>query len=382
MNQPQTTASSVRPAQELNERTAKAAQSGDVLRDASIRGLHLRCFPERKSFYLYYRTKAGQERKPKLGDYGSITLTQARRVAQDMLAKVAVGADPQAERTAARAEHTLAELWAEYWKRHGSKKKTAAADLGIWNRYLKDKLGARKLSAIGYTDIADLHESMADTPIMANRVLAMVSKMFSFSHKPLEWTAERNPAKGVARYKETKRKRYMRAEEAAAIAKQLATESAENPASVAFLYLLILTGARKGEIAKAKWSHLEGSKLVLQEHKTDATGHDRVIHLPPQAMAVIDKLPRTSGTITGIQSPQALWEKVRKAAGCSDLRIHDLRHSFASAAIAAGYTLAQIGELLGHNSTQTTARYAHLVEEAAARAAEDTAARIGAAMGL
>ena len=382
MNQPQTTASSVRPAQELNERTAKAAQSGDVLRDASIRGLHLRCFPERKSFYLYYRTKAGQERKPKLGDYGSITLTQARRVAQDMLAKVAVGADPQAERTAARAEHTLAELWAEYWKRHGSKKKTAAADLGIWNRYLKDKLGARKLSAIGYTDIADLHESMADTPIMANRVLAMVSKMFSFSHKPLEWTAERNPAKGVARYKETKRKRYMRAEEAAAIAKQLATESAENPASVAFLYLLILTGARKGEIAKAKWSHLEGSKLVLQEHKTDATGHDRVIHLPPQAMAVIDKLPRTSGTITGIQSPQALWEKVRKAAGCPDLRIHDLRHSFASAAIAAGYTLAQIGELLGHNSTQTTARYAHLVEEAAARAAEDTAARIGAAMGL
>src|SRR5689334_15723058 len=154
---------------ELNERTAKAAQPGDVLRDANVRGLHLRCFPERKSFYLYYRTKAGQERKPKLGDYGSITLTQARRVAQDILAKVAAGGDPQAERTAARAEHTLAELWAEYWKRHGSKKKTSAADLGIWNRYLKDKLGARKLSAIGYTDIADLHESMADTPIMANR---------------------------------------------------------------------------------------------------------------------------------------------------------------------------------------------------------------------
>ena len=382
MGQPQTDAASVRPVQELNERTAKAAQPGDVLRDASVRGLHLRCFPERKSFYLYYRTKAGQERKPKLGDYGAITLTQARRVAQDMLAKVAAGGDPQAERAAARAEHTLAELWAEYWKRHGSKKKTAAADLGIWNRYLKNKLGPRKLSVIGYTDIADLHELMADTPIMANRVLAMVSKMFSFSNKPLEWTTERNPAKGVARYKETKRKRYMRAEEAAAIAKQLAAESTENPASVAFLYLLILTGARKGEIAKAKWSQLEGNKLVLQEHKTDATGHDRVIHLPPQAMAVVDKLPRTSGTITGIQSPQALWEKVRKAAGCPDLRIHDLRHSFASAAIAAGYTLAQIGELLGHNSTQTTARYAHLVEEAAARAAEDTATRIGAAMGL
>lgn len=382
MAQQSTTATSARPAKELNERSAKAAQPGDVLRDASVRGLHLRCFSERKSFYLYYRTKAGQERKPKLGDYGSITLTQARKIAQELLAKVAMGGDPQAEREAARAERTLAELWAEYWKRHGSRKKSADADQGIWDRYLRDKLGSRKLSAIAYTDIADLHESMADKPIMANRVLALASKMFSFAHKPLEWTDGRNPAKGVQRFKEVKRKRYMRAEEAARIAAALVAESTENPASVAFIYLLILTGARKGEIASAKWAQLDGAKLVLQEHKTDATGHDRVIHLPPQAMAVIERLPRTSGTITGIQSPQALWEKVRAAAGCSDLRLHDLRHSFASAAIAAGMTLAQIGELLGHTSTQTTARYAHLVEEAAAKAAAETANRIGNAMGL
>lgn len=380
MTQQSTIATSARPAQELNERSAKAAQPGDVLRDASVRGLHLRCFCERKSFYLYYRTKAGQERKPKLGDYGSITLTQARKIAQELLAKVAMGGDPQAEREAARAERTLVELWAEYWKRHGSKKKSSGADQGIWDRYLRDKLGSRKLSAIAYTDIADLHESMADKPIMANRALALASKMFSFAHKPLEWTDGRNPAKGVQRYRETKRKRYMRAEEAARIAAALAAESTENPASVAFIYLLILTGARKGEIASAKWSQLDGAKLVLQEHKTDATGHDRVIHLPPQAMAVIERLPRTSGTITGIQSPQALWEKVRAAAGCPDLRLHDLRHSFASAAIAAGMTLAQIGELLGHTSTQTTARYAHLVEEAAAKAAAETANRIAAAL--
>ena len=166
MTQHQTDATSARPAQELNERSAKAAQPGDVLRDASVRGLHLRCFSERKSFYLYYRTKAGQERKPKLGDYGSITLIQARKIAQELLARVAVGGDPQAEREAARAERTLAELWAEYWKRHGSKKKSADADLGIWNRYLCDKLGSRKLSAIAYTcllytsDAADEHRDV------------------------------------------------------------------------------------------------------------------------------------------------------------------------------------------------------------------------------
>lgn len=373
-------ATSVRPA-DLTEINIKTVQPGDILRDDSLPGLHLRAFDNRKSFYLYFRTKTGQERRPKLGDHGVITLTQARKIAKQMLGEVAAGGDPIAKREGARGEPTLADLWAEYWKRHGSKKKSGEADQGIWNRYLS-KMAGRKLSAIGYTDIADLHEKLADTPIMANRVLALASKMFSFAHRPLQWHAGVNPCKGVARYKEIKRKRYAKAHELTKLAQALAAEAEANPASVAFLYLLILTGARKGEIAKAKWSDLHGNKLVLKEHKTDATGHDRVIHLPPQAMAVIDRLPRTSGTITGIQSPQAIWEKIRAAAGCEDLRIHDLRHSFASAAIGAGMTLAQIGELLGHTSTQTTARYAHLVEEAAAKAASDTAAHIGAAMGL
>lgn len=365
---------------ELTEPNIKKAQPGDVLRDSNIKGLHLRVFEGSKGFYLYFRTKAGKERKPKLGEHGSITLAQARKVAQEMLAEVAAGRDPVADRTQARAEPTVQDLWDEFWKRHASHKKTAEANARQWRKHLAPKLAKLKLSEVEYSTMADLHDAIsADAPIEANRVMALASKMFSFAHRPLEWT-DRNPAKGVKRNKEVKRERYMEGEEAARISELLHTNAQTNPASVAFLYLLILTGARCGEIANARWSQMEGTKLVLSEHKTDRTGDKRVIHLPQAALDVIDRLPRTSGTITGIKSPKKFWERIRAEAGCPDLRMHDLRHSFASAAIAAGLTLAQIGELLGHKSTQTTKRYAHLMDEVASAAVTATADIIAARM--
>jgi len=365
---------------ELNERNIKAAKPGETLWDANVKGLHLRSFEGGKAFYLYYRTKTAAQRKPKLGEYGAITLAQARKVAQEMLSEVAAGRDPAASRAEAKAEPTVQDLWNEYWKRHGSKKKTGESDERRWRLHIAPHFSRKRLSEISYGMVADMHEAISQTaPIEANRVLAQLSKMFNFANRPLEWM-ERNPANGVKRNKENKRERYMKGEEAAKIAELLHSHAESHPASVAFLYLLILTGARKGEIAKASWSQLDGTKLVLFAHKTDHTGDKRVIHLPQPAMEVLDRLPKTSATITGVQSPKKLWDKIRVEAGCPDLRMHDLRHSFASAAIAAGLSLAQIGELLGHKSTQTTKRYAHLMDEVASAAATATADRILAAM--
>lgn len=364
---------------ELNEANIKTATLGMVLKDATIAGLQLRVKATKKVFCLYYRTKAGVERRPTIGAYGSITLAQARKIARDMLGEVAAGKDPQQKVEQSREAPTVAELWAEYWKRHGTAKKTGVEDERQWKKFIKPKLGTRKLADLSYSDIADFHEAMADTPIQANRNLALLSKMFSFAMHPLEW-AVKNPTKGVARFKENKRKRYMTAAEAAKIATFLHSEEASNPASVAFIRLLILTGARAGEIAKAGWDQVDGNKIVLSEHKTDRTGNDRVIHLPPAALAVLENLPKTTGTITGIRSPRGLWESIRTQAGCPDLHLHDLRHSFASAGVTAGLTLAQIGELLGHSSTETTKRYAHLVDEAALSAASLAAAEISARM--
>jgi integrase len=360
---------------ELTERAIKDTQPGDVLRDRIVPGLHLRAFPQSKAFYLYFRTKAGVQRKPKLGEHGAITLVQARAVAREMLVEVAAGRDPSQKRQDDRAELSVEDLWNEYWKRHGSKKKSSVDDKGLWNRYLKSRFSRQKLSAVGYKQVADMMDALKATPIAANRALALLSKMFNFAHRPLQLVVQ-NPCKGVARYPENKRRRYMKGDEPAKIATLLDAVADKEPAGVAFIYLLILTGARCGEIAAARWTWLHGNALHLPDSKTG----EKQVYLPPQAMDVIGRLKRTNGTIVGIKSPKKLWDRVRREAGCPDLRLHDLRHSFASAAISAGFSLAQIGELLGHKNTQTTQRYAHLVEEAALAASTATADVLFAAM--
>lgn len=363
-----------RPACDLTERSIKAATPGQLLRCSVVKGLQLRATATGKSFYLYYRFQ-GQERRPKLGQHGQLTLTQARDAARELLKQVAMGKDPSAEKQAGRSAPTLDDLWEEFWKRYASKKKSADGMKWYYERRIKPKLGAKKLSAIQFKDVDDLLQGMADTPINANRVRALLSKMYNYGIRPLQWTAD-NPVKGTVRYGETKRRRYMTSEEAKAIAAKLDEAATDNPASVAFIYLLILTGARKGEIANARWEYLDGSVLRLPDSKTGF----RQIFLPQIALQVLERLPRTSSTITGIASPQKLWDRIRKEVGAPDLRLHDLRHSFASAALAEGFSLSQIGELLGHASTQTTKRYAHLVEDAALKAASETANRIATMM--
>ncbi|WP_005031250.1 site-specific integrase [Holophaga foetida] len=380
---------------DLNEDNIRSAIPGDTLWDAKIRGLHLRVFEGRMSFYVYYRTRSGAQRKPKIGDYGTITLSQARKTAQVMLAEVVNGGDPSKARQDARDESTLLDLWKEFRTRGGSDKKSASEDLRIWSYWFSgEKHPSRtpphrakmnwKLSEFNFQAIDDIHKSIK-SPVAANRFLALLSVMFNLAAGPLKWI-DSNPCNGVKKNRERKRRRYATPEEVARIAAALTRHDGlktSNLPAVAFIKLLILTGARLGEIASARWDQVKGTKLVLppEQHKTGRkTQHDRVIQLNSAAMEVLDSLPRTSGTLTGIQSPAKMWQVVRVEAKCPDLRIHDLRHSFASVAVGAGYNLAQIGELLGHTSTQTTQRYAHLIDEAAHEAADKIGERIGVMM--
>jgi integrase len=375
-----TAATSVRPAPaELNEKNTKAAQPGDILRDPKIRGLHLRCFAGRKSFYLYFRTKAGVERKPKLGDYGSITLAQAREAAQEMLGQVMLGKDPSAKRAADRGEMTLDDLWKHFEVRHVARRKTAAQYKGRYDRLLRPRFGARRLSDIHYEDVCQMMDAIGKRDghtTMANRARIQLSTMYVFAINKLRWTGV-NPCVGVDTFPENKRRRYLTPDEAKRLGAALDAKAAAAPASVAFIYLLIYTGARRGEIAAARWDWLDGQALRLPDSKTGR----RTVYLPQQAMDVLAKLPRTSGTITGIDDPSKVWQRVRKAAGITNLTLHDLRHSFASNAIGAGFTLAQIGELLGHSTPVSTQRYAHLMEEAAHEAAAKTGELIAQRMG-
>lgn len=358
----------------LTNENIRKAKPGDVLRDGTVAGLHLRAFAARKSFYLYFRTKAGKERKPKLGDHPTLSLDKARSIARQWLMQVAEGKDPVAERQTEKDAPTVERMCKRYLAEVAIKRATYKEKKRVLEKYVLPNLGRTKVSDLTYDHIHALHRRVgAKAPVQANRMLSELSKMLNLAER-WKWRPNHsNPCRHVERFPERKRRRYMRGDEAVAVAAQLRAHEATRPQSVAFIYLLILTGARKGEIAKARWDWLHGNKLVFPEHKTAHHGHDRVVYLPPQVMDLLKRLERDSDTITGIKSPQKLWVKIRKAAGCPDLRLHDLRHSFAAAAVSAGLTLQQIGELLGHTSPQTTARYAHLIDETAHVAATMTA---------
>jgi integrase len=358
----------------LDVDTAKATKPGDVIWDHTVTGLHLRHRAQKKAYYLFYRTKGGVQRNPKLGNYGAITLPQARRAAQEILAVVATGRDPGRECQAQKGSPTLGGLWAEWRKRKGLNKKTASADKRMWEMRLAS-FSKVKLVDLNYSMVADLHAGMAATPIQANRVVALLSAMLAFAVVPLRWIPL-NPADGVDRFPENSRRRYLTAEESIRLNICLQIESEDHPAEVAFIYLLILTGARCGEIAAARWDQVQDGKIVLTEHKTDKRGSRREIHLPIAAQMILAELPRDTATITGVKAPELFWRKLRVDAGCPDLRMHDLRHSFASAALSAGFSLAQIGELLGHSSPNTTKRYAHLADGLASKVADQVGAGI------
>lgn len=352
---------------------------GSVIRDTKVVGLHAKKTNSGISWKLYYRTKEGRERRPKIGSYPGLTVTQAREIARGLLMEVAQGKDPSGEKRTSREAPTVKDMVDKYNKEHAPRKKTGGEDGRIAERYILPEFGNRKVFSIDYTDIAKLHRRMKKTPYQANRVVALLSKQFQLTER-WGWRPQgSNPCRGVEKYREKKRKRYMAVEEAQAVAQCLDRHVERSPAGVAFIYLLILTGARLSEIAAAQWTDLDGGYITLEDSKN---GEIRKIFLPEQAMKVIGQLPRTTGSITGIKTPAKLWQTVRVEAGCPDLRLHDLRHSFASAAISAGFTLAQIGELLGHKSNQTTHRYAHLMDEMAKESANVTGELIADRMGV
>lgn len=348
----------------LSSAAIKTATVGTTLHDDRVRGLHVRVRRQARSFFLYFRTKAGQERRPKIGDWPTISLERAREIAVGWLREVAEGKDPVAGWQADAEAPDVAALAKTYMARHGDKKRTGAKDQFMLDEFIVPAIGTKKVAALTRRDIEDLHQKMRDTPYQANRVLALLSKMMSLA-VGWEYRAT-NPAMRIPRFKESKRRRYLRPDEAMRFCELLKAHGASYPQQAAFLWLLLFTGARPSEIAAVMPEQQHGNRLELTVHKTDRTGELRVIYLPPQAVEVLEKLPRIKGeTLLGIASPKHLWTKICKEAGFENLRMYDLRHSFASAGVAAGLSLAEIGPLMGHQSTQTTARYAHLYDEVA-----------------
>lgn len=373
----------------MNNATIATTEPGQVLHDDKVKGLQLRAFPGRKSFYLYYRTRGSVERRPKIGDFGTFTLVQARDVARAILQRVAAGEDPGNQWSAAKGEPTVQELFDRVYEETWGRKPDAdwsKEAKRLYTKHLKPTFGAAKVSAPTLDDVSRWYAKMAGTPTLANRCLSVLRRMFRRAERYGWRAAGTNPCLLDAedKFKETSRGRFANQGDLAKLGPLLEREAADNPTGVAFLLLLLYSGSRPRAIERVRWDELtvvevEGQRFGVLKF-AGKTGAETVI-LPPQAMVVLDACPRTSGTITGRKMPRKLWNRVRKEAGCPDLWARDLRRTFATVGLSHGQTSGAMGELLNHKSAQTTMIYAKLMDGARMAAAAGTADAIEGMLG-
>jgi integrase len=263
----------------------------------------------------------------------------------------------------------------------------------LLRKYILPAIGHMKVTAVTRADIASLHHSMSGRPTNANRMLEVVSKMFNLSEL-WGWRADgTNPRRHIKKYKENKRDRYLSVDEIKRLGEALHMAEEANLASiyaVAAFRLLVLTGARLNEIQTCKWEYvsLDQGLIRLPDSKTGP----RFIHLGRTAVFVLRNIPRKEGNpyvicsdhFSGehINDLQKTWQMLRDWAGLKDVRIHDLRHTFASSAVGMGMSLPIIGKMLGHTQTQTTARYAHLAVSPVLDAATEVTGMLGELLAL
>lgn len=351
-----------------------------VVWDSSLPGFGLRAKASGvKTFVIQYRNRSGRSRRLSLGNLGKVTLDQARKEAVKLMGQVATGGDPAEERRMRLRSETVSQLADVYMREHCAgrcKPRTIEAHKWLLEKLIKPRLGRRKLLELRPVDIAKLHADLQSTPYNANRALGLLRAMLNCAERWEMIPRGSNPAAVIKPYPERKRERFLSADELTALLAALDAAEAEETADryeAAAIRLLIFTGCRLSEITTLEWASVDlvNARITFEHHKTEQYGA-KIIPLNAPALKVLTDLPRVADNpyvIVGQKQGQYLinlqkpWRRVRKAAGLDDVRIHDLRHSFASFAIGAGVPLALIGGLLGHRSVQTTARYAHLAND-------------------
>lgn len=383
----------------ITKRTVESLRPGEIVWDSDVTGFAIRCQGKRKTYVLKARVN-GRIRWFTIGRHGTPwTPETARHEAQRLWGDIRSGVNLIAIREARRDQPTIAELCDRYLREHAKEHKKPLGYLGdernIRN-HVKPLLGSRTVKEVNRNDVDDFKRKIREGrtsrrvirkseggkggglpvkggPGAANRCLALLSKMFNLAEQ-WGWRPEQtNPCRMIARYPENKNHRFLaphEVERLVDVLNHIDADGTETPYATAAVRLLLLTGARRGEIIDLEWKHvdLERGLLLLPDSKVGA----KTIYLNGAAIRVLQTLKREPGCPYVIVGPvpgkryaglQVAWERIRKAAGIDDVRMHDLRHTFASTAAAHGASLPMIGKLLGHSTPITTQRYAHLVHD-------------------
>lgn len=359
-----------------------------------------------KSFIMNYRI-AGRERRYTIGAWPDWKVIAAVDEARKLRKRIDRGDDPLEDRVEAREAPTVGDLCDLYIEDHlpSKRKSSQSDDKGMIKNIIRPKFGRKKVKSIQKADIKNLHRSLKDTPYKANRVLALLSTMFNFAINDLEWSVE-NKVRGVKRFPEIKRKRYLdpvdeiprlvqaltdfpdicAAKEAKRRGKNVDAKTVEKARQHGLIVanavrLCLLTGCRRGEALGATWDQFDiENGSWTKPGATTKQGTEHRVRLSDAAVALLKDIlasaPKTEDgvPISEFVSPNRSgnaplteindeWAALQKAAKIPDVRLHDLRHTYASILVSEGLSLPIIGALLGHTNPATTARYAHVFDD-------------------
>jgi integrase len=375
---------------------AKARSTDSYLWDRELHGFGLKVTPAGSKVYLVqYQLggRKGRTRRLTIGRHGEITPTFARTEAKRLLGEIAAGRDPACERDKTKASKSLATVLEQFMAEH-VRSKLKASTAREYERtariYIVPRIGRRPCGEVTRQDVARLHHELARTPYQANRTLALLSKFFGWAERHGLRPDGSNPCRHVEKYREGRRERFLSQAELARLGDAL-REAERNqscsPWVIAAIRLLAFTGARRSEILTLRWEHVseEHQCLMLPDSKTGR----KAIRLNAPVLALLQAVPRLEGNpyvICGEKAGKHLvnlekpWRRIRKAAKLENVRLHDLRHSFASVAASGGQSLVVIGKMLGHSQPATTARYAHLADDPVKAASDAVGRHIAAAM--
>lgn len=348
-----------------------------IIWDQQVSGLGVRVTAAgKKSFILKFRVN-GRGKKPTLGACGpgALSVAEARAMAVTWKTSAQQGIDPTRARQQERTAPTVADLCDEYVRRHGSRKRSGFEDQRKIDVVIKPRMGALRVKDVSQFDVDDLHRKYADRPYEGNRVLALLSKMFSLAER-WGWR-EGNPARGVERYPEEPRERFLTPEEIARLSAALSAYVAEKPSAdredaVAIVRIAMMTGARSGEVLAAEWDQFDldaGLWIKPSSHTKQKRTHR--VPLSPEVVEILELRERRSrfvfpgpGKSGHRDSIRSAWARIQAlTGGIDDVRVHDLRHTYASVLVSSGVSREMIGALLGHTQAQTTMRYAHLYDD-------------------
>jgi integrase len=382
-----------RPVIKISKRTVEALepQDRDVDHyDEDLKGFGVRVRPSgRRTYFVMMRHRCVMRRFT-IGSHGAVTAEAARLKAKQIISDLAIDKNPTEVEEAVRNSVTVRSLGerfiAEYIPYH-LKPSTQGEYKRCVEIFINPEIGTMKLVSVERADIAKIHHQLRHIPYQANRVLGVLSIMFNLAEG---WSLRpqfSNLCRGVKKYKEKKRERLLSREELRRLGEALRIEEEFAPQAVACIRLLLLTGCRLDEIQTLRWSYLDLDTCLafLPDSKTGR----KTLYLGSVAVKLLKSIPRRknnpyviTGDIEGqhLTDMQKPWRRIRRLADLPDVRIHDLRHTFASSGVALGQGLPIIGRLLGHTQPQTTARYAHLAAtpalEVADKISESLAAHI------